>query len=274
MMPDFDYQGHSVHYEVTGDGPPVVLLHCGGQSGRQWDRVVAALAHRYRLVVPDFFGFGETSCWRDSETLSHDDQALLAAEAVRRAVGGSAHLVGHSYGGACAIRLYHYHPELVDSLAVIEPAALNLLAEAGEPELHTESLRIARSFIAKADEGRDEEAWREFIDHYNSDGVWDAASDRAKFRLLAQTAGTAATLRSNFGNGTTLQHCRDIAVPVTVVSGETTSAYNRRVADLIHGEIQDSERVVIPGAGHMSPLTHPEPTIAMIERHLARVAAE
>lgn len=271
-MPDFEYRGHSVHYEDTGAGVPVVLLHCGGQSGRQWDRIVETLADRCRLIVPDFFGFGATSCWRDGAALSHDDQALLVAAVMRRTVGGRAHIVGHSYGGACAIRLYRYHPELVDSMVVIEPAALNLLDECGEPELHAESLRIAHSFIAQADEGRGEDAWREFIDHYNSPGVWDSASDRAKARLLAQTAGTAAALRSNFSNATTLADCRRIRLPVTVVSGETTTAYNRRVADLIHAEVPDSERIVIDGAGHMSPLTHPEPTVRMIERHLSRAA--
>jgi len=271
-MPDFDYQGHSVHYEETGDGPPVVLLHCGGHSGRQWDRIVAVLADRYRLIVPDFYGFGETSCWRDGDSLSHDDQALLVAEVMRRTVGGGADVVGHSYGGACAIRLYRYRPDYVGSLVLIEPAALNLLGEDGSRDLHEESFRIARSFIQARDSGRDEDAWREFIDHYNSPGVWNSLSGRARNRLLAQTAGTADALRSNFGNATTLADCRQLGVPTTVVSGETTAPYNRRVTEILHKEIPGAERIEIAGAGHMSPLTHPEAVAGLIAAHLSRRA--
>ena len=89
-MPDFEYQGHTIHYESTGRGEPLVLLHCGGSAGRHWDRTAEYLADRYRLITPDFCGGGATARWRGYAVLSQDDHARLVAAVIRREVDGVA----------------------------------------------------------------------------------------------------------------------------------------------------------------------------------------
>lgn len=267
-MPDFDFQGHTVHYEAAGDGVPLVMLHCGGSSGRQWDKVGDCLGDGFRRITPDFYGFGATSRWRDGPTLSHDDQAALVAAVMEHESLGSAHVIGHSYGGACAVRLYRACPERVESLVLIEPVLTNLIREAGDPELHKEGFDIAYRFLQLAAAGREEAAWREFIDHHNGPGKWDALSERARDWFLAQTAPTADGFHSNIGNPTTLADCRRITVQTTILCSETTAPYNRRVTEILRDEIPGAEWIEIPGAGHMSPLTHPEAVAGLISAHL------
>ena len=156
---------------------------------------------------------------------------------------------------------------------LIETVLTNLFREAGDPALHTEGFDIACRFLELAEARQDEAAWREFIDHHNGPGKWAALSDRARDRFMAQTAPTADGFHSNIGNPTTLADCRRIAAPTTILCSATTAPYNRRVTEILRNEIPGSAWREIPGAGHMSPLTHPEAVAALISAHLLQLAA-
>lgn len=60
--------GLTTHYLEAGDGPPLVLLH-GGEFGAAaevtWEHVIPALATRYRVIAPDFYGYGHSDKVRD-----------------------------------------------------------------------------------------------------------------------------------------------------------------------------------------------------------------
>lgn len=94
--------------------------------------------------------------------------------------------------------------------------------------------------------------------------------DANKARFLAQTAQTCDGFHSNLGNPTTLSECRDIEVPTTIVCGEDTTAPDRRVTELLRDAIGRSRYVTIPGAAHMSPLTHPHDIARIVRTHLER----
>ena len=97
--------GIAVRYRETGSGAPVVLLHGGGSSGAQWRRVCEILKDRYRMITANQFGHGGTEPWPGPpERLSHEAEATLVRAVISK-VGGSVHLVGHSYGGGVALRL-------------------------------------------------------------------------------------------------------------------------------------------------------------------------
>ncbi len=89
--------GTSIHYEVAGDGDPVVLVHGITESGRNWDPIVERLAPRHRVVVPDLRGHGrsEVGPAYDLASLASDVAAVAMAEGL-----DGPRLVGHSLGGA------------------------------------------------------------------------------------------------------------------------------------------------------------------------------
>ncbi|MGH7723578.1 MAG: alpha/beta fold hydrolase [Candidatus Dormibacteria bacterium] len=103
---------------LAGDGPPLLLLHGLGGSGRYWAGLAPALAGTHLLIAPDLAGFGRSDKPRiDYSRDFHLDtlDSLLGALRVEVAVG----LAGHSMGGILAALLALRRPEAVESLALV-----------------------------------------------------------------------------------------------------------------------------------------------------------
>lgn len=110
------------------EGRPVLLLHGFPQTGRVWERQIAALAaHGYRVVAPDQRGYSPGARPERAEdyriSLLVDDVVAIGEE-----LGWAAFdLVGHDWGGAVAWWTAHRHPERVRTLTVVStphPGAL------------------------------------------------------------------------------------------------------------------------------------------------------
>lgn len=270
-MTTIDFRGLSAHYRVWGEGAPVVFLHSGGTSGAQWEKVAQELRGQpWRMIAPDALGFGETAAWPRPGELTHELQAELVSRIIVRQADGPVDVVGHSYGGGTALRLAIAHPRLVRSLVLIEPVAGSVLKDVGDP-LFEENGQLARLFIASVDAGQPEVGWKAFLDSRNRPGTWARLTDAQRQRFLAQSRQTSDAFFSNLAHKITLAECRGLAVPTTIVVGSESLEVDRRITALLHETIDEAYRVEIPGAGHMSPLTHPAPVAGIICDHLARV---
>src|SRR6202051_4978292 len=115
-------------YEIRGSGPPVVLLHPFPCHHEFWNPVAEALDSRYRLILPDLRGHG------DSE--SGVGPALIAKPAgdvarVLDAVGvGKAAFVGCSIGGYILFEFWRRFRARVTSLALCDTRPQTDTAEA------------------------------------------------------------------------------------------------------------------------------------------------
>jgi pimeloyl-ACP methyl ester carboxylesterase len=271
-MPQAEFRGVPAHHEAWGAGLPLIALHGGGSSGAQWQRLAAALQHERRVIAPDLIGFGRTGAWPQAGGLTHDLQADLVAALMEANGGGAMDIVGHSYGGATAVRLVLRRPELVRSLVLVEPLLATLLRDAADP-LFGEYRDMAEGFVQHARAGQDEEAWALFLDYRNGPGTWAGMAEKARARFLGQTAQTVEGFLSNLSNPTELDDCRRMLVPTTVVCGADTTAPDRRVTELLREAVPGCRYAVVPGAGHMSPLTHPEELARIVRDHLGRAGA-
>src|ERR1700745_1014944 len=116
--------GRRVKVIEQGTGAPVVFLHSGVGSAGEWKQVFSLWPEGYRLVSIDAYRDGTGPGVAGRRTLDdYADQVYAVADYV----GGSVHLVGFSWGGAPALHVAAAQPELVDSLAVVEPEAYALL---------------------------------------------------------------------------------------------------------------------------------------------------
>jgi pimeloyl-ACP methyl ester carboxylesterase len=154
-MAAFLFRGVRASYQTWGQGHPILLLHSGGSSSAQWAKVAEQLSADHKMIAPDFLGFGATEPWPEPGGLTHELQADLVAEVMRSEGSAALDIVGHSYGGATAIRLLVGRPQLVRSLMLIEPIVSWLLKDANDP-LYEESVGVARAFIASVNAGRSE----------------------------------------------------------------------------------------------------------------------
>src|SRR3954462_13849749 len=110
---------HQLGATDDGAGVPVVCLHSGGFTSRQWKRLAAALSPSYRVILPDLIGYGAPGAWAAAAPVYFPTQLPPAAGAALAAgLGQPAHLVGHSYGGFLALHVARRLP--VRSVAVYE----------------------------------------------------------------------------------------------------------------------------------------------------------
>lgn len=112
-MPTIVRNGHRIHWQQEGSGPPLLLIMGVRYSSRLWYAAIPALAARYRVISYDNRGTGQSGTgWRFSvQDMADDAVAVLdAAGAV------DAHVYGVSMGGGVAMELAMRHPARVRSL--------------------------------------------------------------------------------------------------------------------------------------------------------------
>jgi lipase len=158
--------GRRVKVVEHGTGTPVVFLHSGVGSAGEWKQVFSLWPKDYRLVAIEAYRDGTGPGVAGCRSLDdYADQVYAVAEHV----GVSVHLVGFSWGVATALRVAAAAPELVDSLAVIEPEAYALL-RTQDADAYTQICGLRDRWRAHVGAGRRYEAYEKFIDFYNGPG--------------------------------------------------------------------------------------------------------
>lgn len=257
---------------------PVVALHSSASTGGQWKALVAALLDR-PVYTPDLPGYGRAA-FRDG---ARDDSPGLGgdAAAVLRALGGANgpgpstfHLVGHSYGGAVALKIALTQPLRVASLTLIEPVLFHLLPLAGGDD----DMRLYRAILGVRDRLRGAVAagWpahgmAAFIDFWNGQGSWDKAEIEQRQRLAAQARAVLRNFTACFGESWPVWELRHLSVPLLAICGENSPEVGRRIVDKLVDAAPDVISARLFGAGHMAPVTHPTAVNALIERHIRQV---
>ncbi len=117
--------GRALEYEVRGAGEPVVLVH-GSHIADAFAPLLAesVLTERYRLLLYHRRGFAGST--HPDGPLSIAQQATDCRALMQHLGVPCAHVVGHSYGGAIALQLALDAPEVVHSLALLEPPLLTV----------------------------------------------------------------------------------------------------------------------------------------------------
>ncbi len=117
MVRNVEVDGCSIHFQVRGEGDPVVLIQGVGLHGEGWKPQVDALSSRYRCITFDNRGVGKSQPVPRSLTV---DRMVSDTLAVMDAAGAeSAHVVGHSLGGCVALALALREPKRVRTLALL-----------------------------------------------------------------------------------------------------------------------------------------------------------
>jgi pimeloyl-ACP methyl ester carboxylesterase len=121
MTEFLDVEGGRIAYDITGDGPLIVLAHGIGDRRQVFRFVVPELARAgFRVAAVDMRGHGESSTG-DWKSISRTDVARDLVALVRHLGGGPAVIVGHSLSGGAATIAAATAPELVSGIVEIGP---------------------------------------------------------------------------------------------------------------------------------------------------------
>ena len=168
------------------------------------------------------------------------DEAYAIARATVRP-GECVHLVGHSYGGALALKLAMAWPERVKSLTLIEPAVFDLLRDGGalERQMYADIAEVEVR-VRKASAAGDAEAGvAHFVDFWCGAGSWTGLAPEKRQVLVAQAAASSAIsprlpARTGFF---TNAHGESAALAIT---GTQSPALVQHLTRFIAGEIAEA----------------------------------
>lgn len=242
----FSADGTKLSARVTGNGTPLVLVHGTGDSKDTWGAVELLLAEHHTVWSYDRRGRGQSgdgagySLQRDIE----DVQAVLAA------AGPTPHLLGHSFGGVCALEAARLRQPLC-SLVLFEPpvhagrakdAADRSAARlaAGDPEgaLEIFLADLAGMPAEEREAFRSEpSAWRPFVEM--------ASTVCREIQALANHPWDPSRFAS-------------VTVPTLQLSAELTEGAVYPTHDDIREALPQAVHTTIPGQGHMAFVDDPK----------------
>ena len=263
-----------IHVKLAGAGTPVVLLHGWPQTSHEWRKLAPLLSGRYRLVMPDLPGLGESAIPQggyDKKTIAADLVEMCGQLGLDRF-----HLVGHDWGGPTAFALACAIPGAVRSLAILDVTIPGIgpdISQGGRRWHH--AFHVTPDLPEALTGGREREylGWfyREFSWQKSAIGQADVDEYlRCYTRPGAMRAGFAyyrALPQDKADNRAVLDSGFRLPMPVLALGGARTEARGRASEPLeslrvIATDVRGGE---IPECGHFIPEEQPQ---ALAERLL------
>ncbi|HJV64488.1 MAG TPA: alpha/beta hydrolase [Geomonas sp.] len=244
-------------YFSTGEGPAVVLLHSTLSSKNQWRSLSTLLETDHRVIAVDLYGYGDTPLPRAAGDFTLLDEAKLVESLLDEILlpDEPFQLVGHSYGGAVALRLCHHAPSRVSTLTVFEPVAFHLLSPADPALSRVFTLRQELGRMIQA--GLPKEAVETFIDYWGGAGTFASFPPRVQNDFVARADKLLLDFLALTHTNLTLDDYRTLKLPVTVIAGRSSKGPALRVAEALAQTLPQCKLVWVE-TGHMGPVTNPE----------------
>lgn len=252
--------------------PLVVALHGSASSARQWRALEERLSPSFDVETPDLNSYSNS----DISGGLKPGLARRAAPviAMLEARGNSAHLVGHSFGGALAIKIASMRPDLVESVTVYEPASLSLLRDAplsADRACYGRFQRAGVQLTACLATDAPCAAMRPIVEFWNGEGAWEAL-DPAKKAAYGCRASSALRDFVDIGSDrTSPQEVAGIKAPVQILAGMCSTEAARRIARRVSELLPDAGYAVLNEADHMAPIDQAGRINAIISGHLTYV---
>jgi pimeloyl-ACP methyl ester carboxylesterase len=138
-MPQANVDGITLKYEERGSGEPVVFIHGALLAGTYRPLMGQSALEGYRVIGYHRRGYAGST---GDAAVPISRQAADCVGLLRSLDAAPAHIVGHSSGGAIAIQIALDNPEVVRSLAVLEPALLDVPSGAALFEMLAPSVAV------------------------------------------------------------------------------------------------------------------------------------
>ena len=124
-MTDVLVNGIRLHYQVYGEGAPLVLAHGYGATLDMWAGQTEAFSQKCQVVVYDMRGHGRTEAPRDWSSYNLDDYVEDQRQLMDHLGIDTAYVGGLSMGGAIALRFALAHPQRLKALLLCDTSARN-----------------------------------------------------------------------------------------------------------------------------------------------------
>jgi 3-oxoadipate enol-lactonase len=244
-----------LHYEVAGEGPPVVLVHEGIADSGMWDPQWRSFPPLHRTVRYDMRGFGRSPLEPGVFSHARDLAGLLDRLAL-----GPAAIVGVSLGGTVALEVAVARPDLVSALVIV---AAGLPGHDWSEETRAgwaeEEAALERGDLDAAVEVN-LRMWVDGPGRRPEDveaGVRERVGEmqRRAFELQLPVGDKAEEepLVSDLA-----ERLAEISVPTLIIVGEEDRPDMHAIADELAASIPHARRATIPATAHVPSLERPD----------------
>jgi pimeloyl-ACP methyl ester carboxylesterase len=252
--------GVRIACEVSGEGPPLVMVHGAGSARWSFDEVRPQLESLFRVIAIDRRGRGDST---DGDGYALESEVEDVAAVVRDA-GDGALLFGHSYGGLIAGEAARCLE--LPALALYEPAMGGVVAareaidrwerliDAGDRDAVVRDLYIDVA-------GYDEAA----TDELAGSPMWEAR------RAIVHTV--PRELRAELAHRFDGAALAELEMPTLLLVGTESPDWAVRSVDAYTDAIPGVERRILDGQGHSANMTAPALLAAELARFLGAAQA-
>ena len=267
-MPEIKVNDIRMHYEVTGAGQPLVLLHSYPTHGAVWSPQVPALASDRRIIVYDIRGFGNSEAPRSESAYSQEQSIADLAALLDHLKIAKADLCGFSMGGNIALNFALAYPARVSRLILTGTGA-----GTGDGSAFA---RVCNAWAEAADKNGIEGFAREIMANplfteYGDRG--EVQRERMRRLITANSAhGVAHTARQVLAKRPTIDalapRLKTLPVATLVIAG-SADAGCISAGKIMTDMIPNARLQVIPATGHFSNLEEPETVNDLVRGFLA-----
>jgi len=250
-MPKADIGDAEIHYEESGDGPPLMLVPGLGGGGSFWAPQVAVFEKYFRVIIHDHRGAGQSShslIEYSVDQMAADTVALMDALDLE-----SVHYVGHSTGGAMGQTIAQNHPRRLKSLVLSatwagEDAYFRRCFENRRQillELGLESYSRASTLVLMPP------WWIAENDSLIAEQSQRLAVNNPPLEVMVSRIDAIMKFDRRAGLG-------DIGLPTLVISARDDAVTPIHLSDELAKSIPGAEQVVLDRGGHFAPIILPD----------------
>jgi len=240
-------KGLKINYKTLGEGRPLLILHGWGSRSNNWQRVGEILTKNgIKVIIPDLPGFGQS----DKPTIAWnlDDYCDFVEEFVKILGLEKFSILGHSFGGALAVKCGLKFPEKMDKLFLASAACFRRKTPK-KRFLYILSKIFPSCFLSSSLLRR---AFYRFIvksDYPSVNGI----IKEIYLKVIKQDLSDVLS---------------QIQIPTVIICGEKDNITPLNDAKIINQKIKDSKLEIIPNVGHDINLKAPEKLAEIISKNL------
>jgi 3-oxoadipate enol-lactonase len=248
-------------YWSFGNGAPVVLLHPFPAHHEFWLPVAETLATRYRLIMPDLRGHGESGVGEGPATM--EKHAADLARVMDDAGAGRAPLIGVSIGGYVLFEFWRKVRARVAALVLC-----NTKAAADGPEVRSGRLQAANDVLERGTEPFFETMIPRLFGRTTREMRPDLVEGALRMMRKMSPDGVAQVQRGMAERPDSVDTLKTINVPTLVITGDEDILTGMNEAEPMHRHIAGSQLRVIHKAGHYSPWEQPAEAARLLRQFL------
>ena len=243
-------KGLEINFKIIGEGRPLLILHGWGSKSERWEKVAGLLAQNgIKVIIPDLPGFGNSQ--RPLKIWGLDNYCEFIQEFINFLSLEKFYLLGHSFGGALAVKCSLKFPEKINKLFLIGAACFR--RKALRKKLFYIIAKILKVFSFLPCYSYFRKGCYKFIVRKSDYSYTDGVMKDIYLKIIKEDLSDVIS---------------QVQVPTIIIWGKNDKVKRIKEAYSINERIKDSKLEILPQTGHNPNSEMPEKLSKIISQFI------